>query len=72
LSADAAATLEEKFSVALRGVGERIELTVLEKQVSEVLEVALASGAQVISVTPHRSSLEEVFMNAVAEEEGSA
>jgi len=72
LSADAAATLEEKFSVEMRGLGERIELTVLEKQVSEVLEVALASGAQVISVTPHRSSLEEVFMNAVAEEEGSA
>ena len=72
LPADAAATLEEEFSVEMRGLGERIELTVLEKQVSEVLEVALASGAQVISVTPHRSSLEEVFMNAVAEEEGSA
>ena len=72
LPAEAAATLEENFSIEMRGIGERIELTVLEKQVSEVLEVALASGAQVISVTPHRSSLEEVFMNAVQAEEGSA
>jgi hypothetical protein len=32
----------------------------------------MASGAHVVSVTPHRSSLEEVFMNAVQDEEGSA
>ena len=72
LPADTAADLEENFSVEMRGFGERIELTVLEKQVREVLDAALSAGAHVVSVTPHRSSLEEVFLNAVHEGEGSA
>jgi ABC-2 type transport system ATP-binding protein len=73
LPADTATDLEENFSVEMRGLGDRIEATVLEKQVSEVLDAALTAGARVVSVTPHRSSLEEVFLNAVQEEEeGSA
>jgi len=67
LPAETAAELEEKFSVEMRGLGERVELTLPEKRVRDVLELALASGADVISVTPHRSSLEEVFLNAVQE-----
>jgi hypothetical protein len=47
-------------------------LTVPAKRVHDVLESALACGAEVVSVTPHRSSLEDVFMDAVREEEGSA
>ena len=72
LPADVAAEMEEDFSVEMRGLGERVELTVAEKQVSDVLEAALASGAHVVSVIPHRGSLEEVFLSAVQEEEGSA
>jgi len=71
LSSETAVSLEENFSVEMRGLGERVELTVPEKRVRDVLEAALTSGAQVVSVTPHRSSLEEVFLNAVQDEEGS-
>ncbi len=71
LPSETALSLEENFSVEMRGLGERVELTVPEKRVRDVLEAALASGAQVVSVTPHRSSLEEVFLNAVQDEEGS-
>jgi len=72
LPADVAVEMEEDFSVEMRGLGERVELTVAEKQVGDVLEAALASGAHVVSVIPHRGSLEEVFLSAVQEEEGSA
>ena len=34
-----------------------------------VLRVALAVGAEIVSVTPHRESLESIFLHAV--EEGS-
>jgi ABC-2 type transport system ATP-binding protein len=67
-----AVKLEERFPVEMRGLGERVELTMPEKLVSEVLGAALESGAKVVSVTPHRSSLEEVFLNAVQEGEASA
>ena len=67
-----AVKLEERFPVEMRGLGERVELTMPEKLVSEVLGAALESGAEVVSVTPHRSSLEEVFLNAVQEGEASA
>ena len=61
--------LEEVFGVTLRGHGDRIEVRVREKDVQGVLQSALAVGAQVISVTPHRVSLESIFLNVV--EEGS-
>jgi ABC-2 type transport system ATP-binding protein len=67
-----AVKLEERFPVEMRGLGELVELTMPEKLVSEVLGAALESGAEVVSVTPHRSSLEEVFLNAVQEGEASA
>ena len=60
------------MAIEMRGLGERVELTVPEKQVREVLETALESGADVVSVTPHRNSLEDVFLTAVQEGEGSA
>jgi ABC-2 type transport system ATP-binding protein len=71
LPAQTAMEMEDRFSVEMRGVGERVELTVPAKRVHDVLESALACGAEVVSVTPHRSSLEDVFMDAVREEEGS-
>jgi ABC-2 type transport system ATP-binding protein len=70
LSPATAAVLEERFAARLRGHGERIEVRVAEKRVSDLLRVALDAGAQVLSVTPHRVSLESVFLSAV--EKGEA
>jgi ABC-2 type transport system ATP-binding protein len=67
LPAEAAARLEEQFGARLRGHGERIELRIAEKDSSEVLRVALDAGAEVISATPHRVSLESIFMSTVNE-----
>jgi len=61
--------LEEVFGAKLRGHGDRVEVRVREKDVQGVLQSALAVGAQVISVTPQRLSLESIFLNVV--EEGS-
>jgi hypothetical protein len=41
----------------------------MEKYVGDVLRIAMEAGADVISVTPHRRSLESIFLSAV--EEGS-
>jgi len=74
LPAETATRLEERFGACLRGHGERIELRIAEKDVSEALRVALEVGAEVISATPHRVSLESIFMSTVNEagaEEGS-
>jgi ABC-2 type transport system ATP-binding protein len=68
LPPEAAAGLEEEFQTYLRGVGERIELRVEEKRVNPVLRAALAAGADVVSVTPHRMSLESIFLTAVEQD----
>ena len=65
ISPDAIASIEESFPARLRGVGERIELRVAEKLVNPVLRTAIASGAEVVAVTPHRMSLESIFLSAV-------
>ena len=49
----------------VRGVGDRIELLLPHKHVGEVLGEALAAGAEVVSVTPRRASLEDLFLSAV-------
>ena len=67
LSAEVGPRLEEGFAAELRGVGENIEVRVPEKHVDAVLAEVVASGARVISVTPHRASLESIFLNAVEE-----
>ena len=58
--------LEADFGARVRGVGGRVELRVREKQVSEVLRRSLEAGAEVVSVTPHRMSLEKIFLEAVS------
>ena len=70
LPVETATQLEDDYSVEMRGIGERVELTVSAKDVGDVLRTALGSGAQVVAVTPHRHSLEEVFLTAVQEGEG--
>jgi ABC-2 type transport system ATP-binding protein len=61
-----AGVLEERFGARLQPVADRIEVLVREKDVDHVLREALEAGARVVSVTPHRASLESVFLSAVA------
>ena len=69
LAPEVVSRLEEGFELEIRGLGDRLELSLREKDVEEVLRIALAADAQVVSVTPHRHSLEEAFLSAVREEE---
>jgi ABC-2 type transport system ATP-binding protein len=59
-----AAALEQRFG-PLRGKGEHVEVQVPAKEGHEVLQQALAAGAEVVAVTPHRASLESIFLSAV-------
>jgi len=61
------AQLEEVFGARIRGHGERIEIRASEKDVQGILGAAITAGAEVISVTQHRVSLESIFLNAVEE-----
>jgi ABC-2 type transport system ATP-binding protein len=60
-----ASMLESQYGAELRGVRERIEFRVASKDVGAVLSRALETGAGVVSVVPHRASLENVFLTAV-------
>ena len=68
LPAEVVDDFEERFDARLRGHGERIEVRVAEKNVQDLLRVALGTHAKIISVTPHRTSLESIFLSAVEEE----
>jgi len=68
LGPDLATAFEERWGAELRAVGDRMEVRVREKDVESVLRVALESGAAVVSITPHRVSLETVFLSAVQAE----
>jgi ABC-2 type transport system ATP-binding protein len=65
-----AAWLEERFG-GLVGRGEHVELRLPEKAVAELLQRALAAGAEVVAVTPHRASLESIFLSAVQQAAGT-
>jgi ABC-2 type transport system ATP-binding protein len=65
VSAALAEALEGRFAGTLRGQGERIELRVAQKDVDELLSEALSAGARVVSLAPHRASLETIFLSAV-------
>ncbi len=65
LRPEAAVDLEERLGAELRGHGERIEIRVADKDVNDVLRHAIECGAEVVSVTPHRHSLESVFLSTV-------
>jgi len=66
LPAELVARFEEEFGLHSAGRGERVELRVPDKRVAEVLQAALSLGAEVVSLTPHRVSLETFFLSAVA------
>jgi ABC-2 type transport system ATP-binding protein len=57
--------LESRFERSVRGVGDRLELMLPHKRIGELLGEALAAGAEVVSVTPRRASLEDLFLSAV-------
>jgi ABC-2 type transport system ATP-binding protein len=57
---------ESRFETTLSGRGDCITLRVREKQVSELIQGALAHGALVEEVLPVRVDLESVFLDAVA------
>ncbi len=69
---------EDGFETEVRGSGDRIELRLQEKDVAEALRLVLDSGGKVLSLAPHRASLETIFLSAVNEsardtrEEGGA
>jgi ABC-2 type transport system ATP-binding protein len=60
--------LEERFGARLRPIADRVEVRVREKDVDALVGLALGAGASLISITPHRVSLETVFLSAVGAE----
>jgi len=67
LAPEMAIHFEETLGAELRGHGDRIALRLKEKDVGEVLQRAVSAGAEVVSVTPQRASLERIFLSAVRE-----
>ena len=64
LPAELASHFEERGAL-LRRVEDRLEVRVKEKEVSSVLRDALDGGAEVLTVTTHRASLETIFLSGV-------
>ncbi len=69
LAPETADQIGERFDLEMRGLGERVEIRVADKDVHDLLAAAMAAGAHVVSVTPHRISLEDVFLDVVHSEE---
>ena len=65
VSPEFAVMLETKYEVELRGVRDRIEFRVDEKHIPALLRTALQTDARIVAITPHRPSLEKVFLTAV-------
>ena len=70
LPADLVTVVEERFDVEMRGQGEHVELRIPEKDVKDLLHLALDTGSEIVSVTPYRVSLESIFLTAVREGSG--
>jgi ABC-2 type transport system ATP-binding protein len=68
LPADAVPIIEERFDVSMRGQGDHVEMRIPEKEVKDLLRLALDTETEIISVTPHRVSLETIFLSAVNDE----
>jgi len=67
LPADAVTVIEDRFDAPMRGRGDHVEMRIPEKEVKDLLRLALDTGAEIVSVTPHRVSLESIFLSAVSE-----
>ena len=69
IAPEVAQRIEEGLGGELRGYGERIVIRLEDKHVNEALQLCLASDAEILSLTPERASLEDVFMSAVEDGE---
>jgi ABC-2 type transport system ATP-binding protein len=61
----------ERLAQSLRKQGDLVTRVVVEgdEAVPTILKLALAAGARVLAVTPHRETLEDLFVRkAVAEQ----
>ena len=67
LPADAVMIIEERFGVSMRGQGDHVEMRIPEKEVKDLLRLALDTDSEIVSVTPHRVSLESIFLSAVSQ-----
>ena len=67
LPAEAVTVIEERFCASMRGQGDHIEMRIPEKDVKDLLRLALDTDSEIVSVTPHRVSLESIFLTAVSE-----
>jgi ABC-2 type transport system ATP-binding protein len=67
LPADAVLMIEERFNLSMRGRGDHVEMRIPEKEVKDLLRLALDTDSEIVSVTPHRVSLESIFLTAVNE-----
>jgi len=63
-----AETFERQYGAELSGRGPHVEFRVAEKHAQALVRAALDAGAELRSLTPHRVSLETVFLSAVEEE----
>ncbi len=72
IAPDIAQRVEEEMQGELRGHGERIAIRIREKDVGDALQLVLSSGADVLSVTPERAKLEDIFMTAVEADQRDA
>ncbi len=61
-----------RFGAELSGRGGRITIRTPEKQVSDLLQAALAQGARVEELLPVRADLESLFLHAVEESCGGS
>ena len=67
LPGDVVMIIEERFGVTMRGQGDHVEMRIPEKEVKDLLRLALDTDSEIVSVTPHRVSLESIFLSAVSE-----
>jgi len=66
LPADAVQIIEERFGAPMRGQGDHVEMRIPEKELKDLLRLALDTDTEIVSVTPHRVSLESIFLSAVS------
>jgi ABC-2 type transport system ATP-binding protein len=72
LPSESALEIEAGFGARFRGIGDRVEMRVSAKTVDRALQAAIGAGGNVISVSPHRVSLESFFLSAVEQDETEA
>jgi ABC-2 type transport system ATP-binding protein len=68
LPPELAESFDGRFGALRSGRGQNLEFRVPEKHAGEMIRIALDAGAELRSLTPHRVSLETIFLSAVEQE----